>query len=297
MAGVLKTSNSDRAVRLCHTSAGEETSRQLGDGLVARHMVIAYGSLVAVRDVDIDLPGGTVTVLMGRNGSGKSSLLWALTGVGTCQGGTWAVDGAALKSMGIDAIRRHIRLVPQSAADLLYLDSVGAECAQADAQNHREAGTCRAMLDALAPGVDDATHPRDLSEGQKLALAVSVQLCGDPDVLLLDEPTRGLDYPAKAALCQMLRALSARGTAVCVVTHDVEFAAQVADRAVVMAGGEVIQTGPGGEVRAGSAAFATQVAKVMAPQPWLTVAQVAAGRASPAERGETAPHPEGEVMP
>jgi len=251
-----------------------------GDGLRARGVVVAYGDLVAVRNADLDLPRGTVTALLGRNGSGKSSLLWALTGVGACQSGSWSVDGVPLAHAGAATIREYVRLVPQSAADLLYLDSVAQECAQADAQSGRPEGTCRGILDALTTGVPDAAHPRDLSEGQKLALALAVQLCGQPPVLLLDEPTRGLDYPAKAALARMLRELVGQGRAVCVVTHDVEFAAQVADRAVVMAQGEVIQAGPAPEVLASSVTFAPQVAKILAPQPWMTVAQVAAGLAA-----------------
>jgi len=247
------------------------------EGLEARGIVVAYADQVAVAGADLDLAPGTITALMGRNGSGKSSLLWALTGVGPCQGGTWSVAGTPLQRAGVETIRRHLRLVPQTASDLLYLDSVGQECVQADAQNGRPAGTCRAMLDQLTPDVPDSSHPRDLSQGQQLALALAVQLCGQPSVLLLDEPTRGLDYPAKAALGRMLRRLAEQGRAIGVVTHDVEFAAQVADRAVVMATGEVIQAGPVADVLATSATFAPQVAKIMAPQPWLTVAQVAAG--------------------
>ena len=85
-------------------------------------------------------------------------------------------------------------------------------------------------------GIPADRHPRDLSEGQKLALVLAVQLTADPPVLLLDEPTRGLDPTAKAALSRVLRGLAARGRSVVVSTHDVEFVAECADRVVVMAG-------------------------------------------------------------
>ncbi|MDR1077173.1 MAG: ATP-binding cassette domain-containing protein [Propionibacteriaceae bacterium] len=229
-----------------------------------------------MRAVDFDLPAGQITVLMGRNGSGKSSLLWALSGVGPKRAGRWSVEGQPLAEAPPETVRRFIRLVPQNAADLLYLDSVAAECAAADANGSGQPGACAALLDQMAPGVDHALNPRDLSEGQRLCLAVAVQLTSQPPVLLLDEPTRGLDYPAKAALGRVLTDLAAQGRAICVATHDAEFAAAVADRAVVMATGESILVGPVNTVLTTSAIFASQVAKVMAPQPWLTVAQLAA---------------------
>ena len=166
--------------------------------------------------------------------------------------------------------------MPQTAGDLLYLDSVGAECAQADEESGAEPGTCAALLRRLAPGVPAERHPRDLSEGQRLALVLAVQLAADPPVVLLDEPTRGLDPTAKAALTAVLRDLAAHGRSVVVSTHDVEFVAECADRVVVLASGEVVADGPTAEVVVSSPAFAPQVAKVLSPGPWLTVADVRA---------------------
>ena len=125
--------------------------------------------------------------------------------------------------------------MPQSAADLLYLDTVGAECRQADRESGRLPGTCADLLVEIAPPILADHHPRDLSEGQKLALVLAVQLTADPPVLLLDEPTRGLDPTAKAALSRLLRGLAARGRSIVVSTHDVEFVAECSDRVVVLA--------------------------------------------------------------
>ncbi|MGA8980182.1 MAG: AAA family ATPase, partial [Pedococcus sp.] len=174
--------------------------------------------------------------------------------------------------------RRHVGLVPQSAADLLYLPTVDAECAQADTEAAAVSGTARGHLARLAPGIDGSTHPRDLSEGQRLALVVAVQLTAAPATLLLDEPTRGLDYPAKAALTALLGDLAAAGRAVLVATHDVEFAAGVADRVVVLAQGRVVADGPACDVLCDSPAFAPQVAKVLAPIRLLTVDDVRRAR-------------------
>jgi energy-coupling factor transport system ATP-binding protein len=166
--------------------------------------------------------------------------------------------------------------VPQEPTDLLVADQVGAECAASDRDCGADPGTTRAMLDRLAPGIDDATHPRDLSEGQRLALALSVVLAAKPPVLLLDEPTRGLDYAAKRRLVTTLRDLAAAGHCVLLATHDVELAAEVATRVVVLADGEVVADGPATDVVVGSPMFAPQVSKVLSPQPWLTVSEVAA---------------------
>jgi energy-coupling factor transporter ATP-binding protein EcfA2 len=153
---------------------------------------------------------------------------------------------------------------------------VGAELAQADVEAGGGGPSARELLDRLSPGVPDERHPRDLSEGQRLALVLAVQLRADPPVLLLDEPTRGLDYPAKRALTAMLDALAAEGRAVLVSTHDVEFVASAADRVVVLADGDIVADGPTPEVVVASPAFAPQVAKILAPLPYLTVAQVEA---------------------
>jgi len=241
--------------------------------LTARGVAVRYGPLHAVRGVDLDLPAGSVTALMGRNGSGKSTLLWALQGSGARHGGDVRVAGEDPARLSRTQARRRIGLVPQTASDLLYLESVTAECAAADAEAGAADGTCNALLARLAGTVDPATNPRDLSEGQKLALVLAVQLTAAPRVMLLDEPTRGLDYAAKDALATILRDLAADGGAVLVATHDVEFVAAVADRAAVMAEGEVIAAGDVREVLATSPAFAPQVTKVLG-DPWLTVRDV-----------------------
>ena len=176
---------------------------------------------------------------------------------------------------GRDLVSR-VGLVPQEPTDLLVADRVGDECTSSDNAAGVAAGSTRALLDRLAPGIHDDTHPRDLSEGQRLALALSVVLAGEPPVLLLDEPTRGLDYAAKQRLVSTLRSLADVGHCVVLATHDVELAAEVATRVVVLADGEVVADGPATDVVVGSPMFAPQVSKVLAPQPWLTVSDVAA---------------------
>ncbi|MEV0440427.1 ATP-binding cassette domain-containing protein [Streptomyces spectabilis] len=242
--------------------------------LSARRVTVAYGDTVAVRELDLDLAGGEVTALMGRNGSGKSSLLWALQGSGPRHSGQVDARGTDPGKVAARKARALVGLVPQTASDLLYLHTVDAECAQADRESDAADGTCRALLDALAPGIPGDRHPRDLSEGQQLALVLAVQLAAAPGAVLLDEPTRGLDYHAKEAFTGVIRRLAAEGRAIVVATHDVEFTARAADRVVVLAEGEIVADGPTADVVVSSPAFAPQVAKVLSPQEWLTVEQV-----------------------
>jgi energy-coupling factor transport system ATP-binding protein len=243
--------------------------------LRARNVVVRYGDVVAVRGVDLDLAADEVTALMGRNGSGKSSLLWAMQGSGKRQSGLVQVDGNDPKNLSARAARTLVGLVPQTPADLLYLETVAAELEQADIESDGAGSEpARELLDRLAPGIPDDVHPRDLSEGQRLALVLAVQLRAAPRVVLLDEPTRGLDYNAKRSLIRIVHELATDGRAVVISTHDVEFVAGAADRVVVLADGDVVADGPTADVVVASPAFAPQVAKILAPLAFLTVEQV-----------------------
>ncbi|MFD7012924.1 ATP-binding cassette domain-containing protein [Streptomyces sp. NPDC059928] len=235
---------------------------------------VRRGRVEALRHVDLTVAPGETIALMGRNGAGKSTLLATLVGLIEPTAGTVGVGGRVPHRTPPPELIREVGLVPQEPRDLLYADTVAAECATADEDAQAAPGSCRALVSALLPGVRDDTHPRDLSEGQRLALALAIVLTGRPPLLLLDEPTRGLDYAAKARLVAVLRELAGQGHAIVLATHDVELAAELAHRVVILAGGEIVADGPTAEVVVSSPAFAPQVAKVLAPQHWLTVAQV-----------------------
>jgi energy-coupling factor transport system ATP-binding protein len=224
-------------------------------------LVTGYDGVPALRGVDLDVRRGEIVAVMGRNGAGKSTLLASLAGLRKPQSGS------------ITAPDR-VGLVPQEPGDLLWAQTVAAECADADRDAHAAAGTTRALLADLAPDVSDEHHPRDLSEGQRLSLVLAVVLAASPALLALDEPTRGLDYATKRRLVSILKRLAADGHGVLIATHDVELVAEVADRLVVLADGEVVSEGPAREVAVSSPAFAPQVSKVLAPLPFLTVSDV-----------------------
>lgn len=237
---------------------------------------VRRGRVEALRRVTLAVAPGETVALMGRNGAGKSTLLAALVGMVEPASGSVLVGGRTPHRTPPREMVRRVGLVPQEPRDLLYADTVAAECAAADADAGAAPGSCRALVSELLPDVPDTTHPRDLSEGQRLALALALVLTARPPLLLLDEPTRGLDYAAKARLVGVLRALAAEGHAIVLATHDVELAAELAHRVVILADGEVVADGPTPQVVVSSPAFAPQIAKILAPQEWLTVTQVRA---------------------
>ncbi|MFI5679488.1 ABC transporter ATP-binding protein [Streptomyces cellulosae] len=240
----------------------------------ARSLAVRRDRVQALRHIDLTVVPGETIALMGRNGAGKSTLLAALVGLVAPTSGSVRVGGAVPHRTAPREVVRRVGLVPQEPRDLLYADTVAAECVAADQDAGAAAGTCRALVRELLPGITDGTHPRDLSEGQRLALALAVVLTARPPLLLLDEPTRGLDYAAKARLVGVLRGLAAEGHAIVLATHDVELAAELAHRVVLLADGEVIADGPTADVVVASPSFAPQVTKILAPQKWLTAAQV-----------------------
>jgi energy-coupling factor transport system ATP-binding protein len=237
-------------------------------------VTVRFGDVTALDGCDLEFRAGEVVAVMGRNGSGKSTLLGQLAGVRGPTSGRVQVAGQDPTGLSPRDLVARVGLVPQDAGLLLYGDSVAAECRGADHDTGLDAGTTAAVLERILPGLPADRHPRDLSEGQRLALALAVVLAPAPPLLLLDEPTRGLDYPAKARLVTLLGDLAAAGHAVVMATHDVELVARVATRGVVLAEGEVVADGPARDVVCQSPVFAPQVAKVLAPDPWLTVDEV-----------------------
>jgi energy-coupling factor transport system ATP-binding protein len=263
--------------RRLEASTRPPTRTASGD-LVARvkGLTAAYGPIPALAEVTVDFNEGEVVAVMGRNGAGKSTLLHHLVGLRRAQRGSVEVLGRSPAALGASEAIRLAGLVPQDPGSLLCAETVSAECRDGDRDGGLPEGTTRTVLDSIVSGISDDTHPKDLSEGQRLALALAIVLAPQPPLLLLDEPTRGLDYGAKERLSHQLRLLAARGHCVVVATHDVELVAEVADRVIVLADGEVITDGPARSVVCHSAGIASQVARILAPAEWLTVEEVAA---------------------
>ena len=242
--------------------------------VIAARLVVDRVNIRALRGIDFTVESGEVVAVMGRNGSGKSTLLQTIAGSIRPTSGAVEVTGCDPSRLdGPDLIGR-VGFVPQDAATLLYAASIDDEWRLADAEGGLTPGTTEATANRLGLDVDGGRHPLDLSDGQRLLVATAIVIAHAPSVLLLDEPTRGVDYAAKHHLSEIVRRRAAAGHAVVIATHDVELVATCATRAVVLADGEVIADGDAREVVCHSAAFSPQVARIMAPAEWLTVAEV-----------------------
>jgi energy-coupling factor transport system ATP-binding protein len=249
-----------------------------GDSIInVRNLSVTYDGKPALKSLSATIFSNEIVAIMGRNGAGKSSLLKSLAGISDLSSGSVDVSGFNPQNLKGKNRRSSIGFIPQEPSDLLYGQSVQIECEQADKDNEIPSGTTAQILHQLVPGINATTHPRDLSEGQRLGLALSIVLSSNPAVLILDEPTRGLDYQAKKELTKVLIDF-ARATNKCVVlaTHDVELVAELATRVMFLADGDIVADGSTLEVLLSSPAFAPQVSKVMSPQPWLKISDVLA---------------------
>lgn len=229
----------------------------------------SYGSRKALEDVSLSLSPGEVAALIGRNGAGKTTLLRCATGLHEISKGTVRVEGESPDP------GRTVALCPQEPGTVLYKDTVAAEVgATFEAHGRREPDEVFDLLSRFGLGPHSSDHPRDLSAGEQLLVATAAIVATGASVLLLDEPTRGLDHEAKDLLGRFLRDFASRGGAVMFATHDVELVAAVADRVVLLAGGEVIADGEPSEVLGDSHVFSPQMTRVFGPG-WLTPEQVA----------------------
>lgn len=192
-------------------------------GLTARH-----GDRLAVDDASLTLAAGQIVALRGPNGAGKSSLLHELARPSTA--GAVIVDGVDVHSLKRRARRHSVALVPEAFDDMLFALTVQEECRRSGALEIFE-GLVRRDL--------RARHPRDLSAGERLCLVLALQLSAHPRVLLVDEPSRGLDAAARELVGGALLAAAASGAAVVIATHDSDFADRFATRTLRMADGRL----------------------------------------------------------
>lgn len=195
------------------------------------------GGAKALAGVDLELRAGESTVLLGANGSGKSTLMRVARGL-------YPAGRGSVRAIG------EVALLLQNPNDYLIHERVDAE-APAEALERM----------GLA-GLGDR-DPRDLSGGERQRLALAIVTQSRPAVLMLDEPTRGMDVLRKRDLAELLERFRDDGVAVLVATHDVEFAAMFAERAVMLGGGRVIADAPARELLGGGWHFATDVARLM----------------------------------
>lgn len=242
----------------------------------ARGVSVRFGRQEALRGVDFDLWPGEIVVLMGRNGAGKTTLLRSLVGLVHPQAGVIHVAGQNIAGQDVAAICRKVGYLPQDPNTLLFAESVQEELKMTLRNHQMKIAEERivALLQRLNLSDKADAYPRDLSVGERQRVALAAISVTEPGALLLDEPTRGLDYVAKRELEQMLREWRNEGMALLVVTHDVELAAAIADRVILMSQGEIIAQGSPASVLATSPLFAPQIARLFPETGWLTVEDV-----------------------
>ena len=200
-----------------------------------------------LKGVDLTIEPGEKVALMGRNGAGKSTLLRAAAGIVPAVAGSVTARGG-------------VALLTQSPGDYLVRETVGEELGGPEG---------RAALDAVGLDLDPSADPRDLSGGERQRLALAIAIAGRtegdalPDLVALDEPTRGMDRMLKEGLIDLVDLIAGRGAAVVIATHDVEFAAAFADRVLLLGDGELVADSGVGQVLAGGWYFATEVSRVL----------------------------------
>ncbi|MFM9878021.1 MAG: ATP-binding cassette domain-containing protein, partial [Rhodoglobus sp.] len=213
-----------------------------GDTVVqVRDLSVSHGDVQAVVQASLSLRAGEIVALHGPNGVGKSSLLNAIALPD--RPGVVTVDGRDVHALHRRDARAAVALVPEAFDDLLFSTTVAEECRRAD-RRAPTPGTATMFLRLLGSSEGEQAgllerHPRDLSRGERLCLVLAIQLSGRPRVLLIDEPTRGLDATARALVAGALLEAAASGTAVLMATHDRSFAARCASRTIAMDSGRV----------------------------------------------------------
>lgn len=241
-----------------------------------RGVTLGFGRRRVLSGIDLAVRPGELIALMGRNGSGKTTLLRSVIGFHRPESGQVWYDGRDSARSEPSVLAAEIGYVPQRPASLLFSDTVRAELAFT-MKGRRNAGLDPVqLLGELGLAHVAGRNPRDLSAGEQERAALAAILVANPRLLLLDEPTRGMDSLRKEALAAILRRLRAQGVAILIATHDVELAAAAATRIVLLGDGDVIADGTPRQVLAGSLTYGTQINRLLGGT-FLTVADALAG--------------------
>jgi len=242
-----------------------------------KELGFSYNGHPALSNLSLDVRQGEFVALMGRNGAGKTTLLKQLVGLLRPDQGQVQImapaSGMAMdtRQASVEEIIKYVGYVPQNPNALLFNDTVSQELDFTQRGHGLPPGNHNALLDTLGLSEHANHYPRDLSVGERQRVALASILVAEPQVLLLDEPTRGLDYQQKDALVAFLQHERARGRTIIMATHDVELVANCADRVILLGDGQVIVDGPARQVMSESLVFASQINKLFRNPALLTV--------------------------
>ncbi|MFG2007043.1 amino acid ABC transporter ATP-binding protein [Spirillospora sp. NPDC048911] len=214
-----------------------------------RGLTKRFGDTHALRDIDLDVAKGEVVVVIGPSGSGKSTLCRCLNRLESPTSGEIRVDGRPLPAEGreLARLRADVGMVFQSFNLFQHktvLDNLTLAPMKVRGVGRAEAErTARELLDRVGIGGQAAKLPAQLSGGQQQRAAIARALAMRPKAMLFDEPTSALDPEMVGEVLDVMTSLARDGMTMVVVTHEMGFARQVADRVVFMADGEVVETG------------------------------------------------------
>jgi energy-coupling factor transport system ATP-binding protein len=241
-----------------------------------KNLIVTYPEHPVLKDISFEVYEGERVAIMGPNGAGKSTLLRALIGLIKPQAGSIALFDQSIHNRQTAEICRSVGFLPQDPNALLFSESVQKEL-EVTLQNHGlqpEENEILTLLNELLLNEKSAAYPRDLSTGERQRTALGAICITNPKIIILDEPTRGMDQLAKAALIRLLKQWNAKKRTIIVVTHDVEFAAEFATRTMILENGSVLADGQPARVMHDFPRYRTQVANLFPDTPWLTVEDV-----------------------
>jgi energy-coupling factor transport system ATP-binding protein len=257
--------------------ASSDTNSKPPVSISVKALGFSYNGHPALQNLSLDVRQGEFVALMSRNGAGKTTLLKQLVGLLRPDQGQVQImappSGRAMdtRQAPVEEIIKYVGYVPQNPNALLFNDTVSQELDFTQRGHGLPPGGHDALLDTLGLTEHANHYPRDLSVGERQRVALASILVAGPQVLLLDEPTRGLDYQQKAALVAFLQRERARGRTIIMATHDVELVANCADRVILLGDGQVIVDGPARQVMSESLVFASQINKLFRDPALLTV--------------------------
>lgn len=208
-----------------------------------------FGELEVLKGMDVEVREGEVVCLIGPSGSGKSTFLRCLNRLEEANGGEIIVDGQNItdKKININKVRENIGMVFQHFnlfANLNILDNITLAPVELKLKTKEEAAA-RAMELLKRVGLEDKAkvYPSQLSGGQKQRCAIARSLAMSPDIMLFDEPTSALDPEMVGEVLDVMKALAKEGMTMVVVTHEMGFAREVADRIIFMDDGYIVEEG------------------------------------------------------
>lgn len=233
------------------------------EAIEIKNVCCRYGDEKAVKNVSVTVNSGDFLGVLGSNGAGKSTLLKSIIGL-VKYTGSIRVFGTEVSRMKIRELAGICGYVSQNPNDYLSKDSVYDELKfTLDNFGVKDDGIIGHTLELLDIGGLRNKNPRDLSGGEKQRVAIASVLVMKPRILLIDEPTRGLDMKAKERLAELLLGLNGRGTTILLVTHDTEFASGCCTRFMLMFDGEMVSYGAREEVLGGGIYYTTDINKLV----------------------------------